>query len=273
MTTARVTFTLDLEDHRPDDRAEVRYPEVVDHLLDWLDERSVRGTIFVVGEVAEASPEVVKEVAARGHEIALHCWRHTPLTELDARMFREETARAKGLLEDLTGSEVVGYRAPTFSLVPSTLWAVDELQELGFTYSSSVLAGRNPLFGWPGAPGEPFRWPNGLGEFPVPVAGAYKLPFLGGTYLRLLPWPIVSAARRLARESSGAVPWTYTHPYDFDPGEPRWAVPDAGRLSPLLWVGRKGLYAKLDRLLDHGRNAGPPLGERLAMVSPTAVFP
>jgi hypothetical protein len=121
----------------------------------------------------------------------------------------------------------------------------------------------------------PFRWPNGLGEFPVPVAGAgpYKLPFLGGTYLRLLPWPVVAAARRVSGETEASVPWTYTHPYDFDPGEPRWAVPDAGRLSPLLWVGRRGLLAKLDRLLDGGRAAGPPLRDRLAMVSSAAVFP
>jgi peptidoglycan-N-acetylglucosamine deacetylase len=273
--TPRVTFTLDLEDHRPDEHAELRYPKIMVPILDWLDRLSVTGTVFVVGEVAEASPDLVREVASRGHEIALHCWRHTPLTELDRATFREETAKAKDLLEGLSGEAVVGYRAPTFSLVPSTQWATDELHDLGFTYSSSVLAGRNPLFGWPGAPTTPFRWPNGLGEFPVPVVGAgpLKVPFLGGTYLRLLPWPLVSTARRWSKETDASVPWTYTHPYDFDPAEPRWKVPDAGRLYPLLWVGRKGLTTKVDKLLDHGRAAGPPLRDRVAMVSPSAVFP
>src|SRR5262249_6414345 len=147
-----ITFTLDLEDHRPSDDAELRYPMVMRRVLDWLEARKVRGTVFVVGEVADAQPDVVRDVARRGHEIALHCWRHVPLTELDPQTCRAETAKAKALLEEVTGQSVLGYRAPTFSLVPSTVWAVDELHDLGFTYSSSILAGRNPLFGWPGAP-------------------------------------------------------------------------------------------------------------------------
>ena len=275
MTTAPVTFTLDLEDHRPDEHAELRYPAVMREVLDWLDDRSIRGTVFVVGEVAESQPDLVCEVATRGHEVALHCWRHVPLTELDPGTFRDETAKAKALLEDLTGTAVGGYRAPTFSLVPSSVWAVDVLAELGFAYSSSVLAGSNPLFGWPGAPRQPFRWPNGLVEFPVPVAGAgrFRLPFLGGTYLRVLPWTVVAGARRWHRDpGAGSAPWTYTHPYDFDPGEPKWKVPDAGRLYPLLWVGRKGLFKKLDRLLGDGATAGPPLGERLAAADVGGVF-
>lgn len=268
-----ITFTLDLEDHRPDDSAELRYPDVMRRVLDWLDDRSIRGTVFVVGEVAQAQPDLVREIASRGHEIALHCWRHVPLTELSPAVFRDETSRAKAMLEELSEEPVAGYRAPTFSLVPSTVWAVDVLGEVGFTYSSSVLAGRNPLFGWPGAPGRPFRWPNGLVELPVPVAGAgrFRLPYLGGTYLRVLPWPVIAGAQRLSRDVA-SVPWTYTHPYDFDPGEPKWAVPDAGRLSPLLWMGRKQLFGKLERLLGDGSRAGPPLRDRLPPAGACPVF-
>lgn len=275
MPATPITFTLDLEDHRPDRHAEVRYPAIMGQILDWLDKRSITATVFVVGEVAEERPEVVRDVATRGHEVALHCWRHVPLTELDPGSFREETAKGKSLLEDLTGTAVEGYRAPTFSLVPATAWAVDVLGELGFNYSSSVLAGSNPLFGWPAAPRTPFRWPNGLAEFPVPVAGAgrFCVPYLGGTYLRVLPWPLVAAARRLHRgRERAAAPWTYTHPYDFDVDEPRWKVPDAGRLSTLLWVGRKGLYAKLDRLLVEGFAAAGPLRERIAVADSGGVF-
>ncbi|MBI2705402.1 MAG: polysaccharide deacetylase family protein [Actinobacteria bacterium] len=268
-----ITFTLDLEDHRPDGSAELRYPTVMRRVLDWLDERSIRGTVFVVGEVAEAQPDLVRDIADRGHEIALHCWRHVPLTELSPAVFRDETTRAKAMLEDLSSAPVAGYRAPTFSLVPSTAWAIEVLGDVGFTYSSSVLAGHNPLFGWPGAPSRPFRWPNGLVELPVPVAGVgrFRVPYLGGTYLRVLPRPVVAGAQRLSR-SDVSVPWTYTHPYDFDPDEPKWAVPDAGRLSPLLWAGRKRLFGKLERLLGDGNRAGPPLGERLSAADAGPVF-
>lgn len=271
-----ITFTLDLEDHQPDEHAEVRYPRVCREVLDFLDERNVRGTFFVVGTVARDEPDLVREIAARGHELALHGWRHVPLTELDPVSLRAEAAEGKARLEALGGAAVVGYRAPTFSLVPATSWATDVLAELGFTYSSSLMAARNPLFGWPGAPAEPFSWPSGLAEFPVPLLsiGPLHVPYLGGTYLRLLPLPVIEAARwwssgwsrernrtigRLGRVCS--VPWTYIHAYDLDPAEPYWRVPDAGRLSPLLWVNRRSALAKLDRLLGGG--AAPPLCERV----------
>lgn len=265
-----VSFTLDLEDHRPDASAELRFPEVMGRVLDWLDEQNVSGTVFVVGEVAADQPDLVAEVAARGHEVGLHAWRHVPLTEVGPDRFGEETRRGKQVVEDITGRAVVGFRAPTFSLVPASAWAPDVLAELGFTYSSSVLAAANPLFGWPGAPDRPFRWPGGLVELPAPLAGfgPWRVPYLGGTYLRLLPWPAVAGARRLT--PGGEVPWTYTHPYDFDPGEPYWPVPDAGRMARLLWVGRRRMFAKVGRVLARG--AGPPLGERVETMTDLPVF-
>ncbi len=267
---APLTFTLDLEDHRPDDSHPLRYPTVMRQVLDLLESRNVTGTIFVVGEVAQAEPELVKEVAARGHEIGLHSWRHVPVTELDPERFRAETAKGKALLEDLTGLPVDGFRAPTFSLVPSSLWAVDVLAELGFTYSSSVLPAPNPLFGFAGAPRHPFVWPNGLVELPAPVAGLgpATVPYLGGTYFRIIPWVAIAAARRIY--DSGPVPWTYIHPYDFDTEERYWPVPDAGRLAPLLWVNRKRMFAKVERLLARG--AAPPLRERLDEARRGGVF-
>jgi polysaccharide deacetylase family protein (PEP-CTERM system associated) len=261
MTTAPVTFTLDLEDHRPAGATRPpRYAAATRQILSRLADRSVTGTVFVVGDVAEADPGLVREVAAAGHEIALHGWRHVPLTELGPEALRADLRKGRALLEDLTGEAVTGFRAPTFSLTAATVWATDVLAEEGFTYSSSVLPSANPLHGFPGAPADPFLWPSGLAELPVPVAGAgrFAVPYLGGTYLRLLP----RVATSLAHARSGRrVPWTYVHPYDADTGEPFWIVPEAGWLSPLLWVGRRGVLAKLDMLLTDG--AGPPLRDRL----------
>ena len=265
MSTGLVTFTLDLEDHRPSPDADERYPALTRQVLDFLDVRAVRGTFFVVGESAEAHPELVGEIAARGHEIALHGWRHTPLTELTPDTFRADVTRGRALLEDLSGTPVRGFRAPTFSLVPESRWAVDELLEAGFTYSSSVLPARSPLFGDPSVAATPFRWPNGLVELPCPVvrAGGLGLPYLGGVYLRAIPGGASALARRTAGRAQ--LLWIYCHPYDFDPDEEFWVVPDAGRLgSRLLWYNRRRTFAKIEAML-RGR-AGPPLVERLTEV-------
>jgi peptidoglycan-N-acetylglucosamine deacetylase len=262
MTAGQVTFTLDLEDHRPSDDAELRYPALTHEVLEFLDARGARGTFFVVGETAEASPGLVRDIADRGHEIALHGWTHAPLTELTPAAFRADVVRGKALLEDLTGRTVLGFRAPIFSLVPESRWAVDVLRDAGFTYSSSVLPARSPLFGDPSVPAAPFRWPNGLAELPCPVvrAGGYGLPYLGGVYLRALPGTASAAARRgVGRDQ---LLWIYCHPYDFDPDEEFWVVPDAGRLgSRLLWYNRRRTFAKIEAML-RGRT-GPPLAERL----------
>jgi hypothetical protein len=130
-----------------------------------------------------------------------------------------------------------------------------------------VLPARNPLFGDPSLPATPFRWPNGLVELPCPVVrvGGVGLPYLGGVYLRALPESSSRAARRVA--GTGQVLWTYCHPYDFDPGEPFWVVPEAGPVgSRLLWYNRRRTFARIEAAL-RGR-AGPPLAERLSTLDP-----
>lgn len=258
---ASVTFTLDLEDHRLDRTAPRRYPAITRELLDLLAAREVRGTFFVTGEVAEDDPGLVREVASRGHEIGLHSYHHVPLTQLTPEAFRAETKLGRELLERLSGREVVGYRAPTFSLVRTSLWATELLTELGFAYSSSILPARNPLFGFPGCPDVPFRWPSGLVEVPCPVLGigALAVPFLGGVFLRVLPWGAVELGRR--RHAAAPLRMTYCHPYDFDPDEPFWAVEAHWWENRLLWAGRRRMRARMERLLDAG--AAPPLVEQV----------
>ncbi len=257
-------FTLDLEDHRPHDGAEVRFPTVVDHLLDALDASAIRGTVFVVGEVAASHPDLVARVAARGHELALHGARHVPLPEVGPTSFRSETAAARDRIEQAAQVPCRGYRAPIFSLVPASAWAPDLLAEIGFAWSSSVLPAANPLYGWPDAPRHPFRWSGGVVELPCPTVGPgrWAVPF-GGTYLRLAPGALVTvAARRLARRDDA---WCYVHPYDLDPDEPRWVVPEVGRLaSRMLWWRRRGMLGRVTRLCAGSRTTLGEIAARLA---------
>jgi polysaccharide deacetylase family protein (PEP-CTERM system associated) len=257
-----VTFTLDLEDHLGEYAPNGRYAENTRRVLAFLAERQVRGTFFVVGRVAESVPELVREVAAAGHEVACHSFRHIPLNRETPLSFRTDTLRAKHALEQAAGQEVLGYRAPIFSLTPATQWAVQELGELGFRYSSSVLPAAHPLHGFPSAPRMPFRWSTGLVEFPVPVVrfGPVALPFLGGIYLRYLPSGWI---RRWSQRRSDSVLWTYVHPYDFDAEEPYAPLPDAATwVSILLWLNRRGTWRKLATVLESG--VGTPLGDYAA---------
>ena len=155
-----ITFTFDLEDHRSDLKYEKRYPQITRNVLEFLRQSEIRGTFFVVGEVAEDEPELLRDIAAEGHELAFHSQEHLPLHKETPGNFRQQTADGKKLLEDTTGMEIKGYRAPVFSMSKDTLWCLDELRQLGFTYSSSVLPASNPLFGMPRAPREPFYWPT-----------------------------------------------------------------------------------------------------------------
>jgi len=260
---AAITFTLDLEHHWYSDHDPDRFVAAAETLLDLTDRLRVRGTIFVLGEVVERAPGLVKSFAAAGHEIGLHGDEHTPLPELSIEELRADIARGKRRVEDLVQQPVVGYRAPYFSLTRAARGAVDVLAAEGFTYSSSVLPARNPQFGWPEAPAAPFRWPEGIVELPVPVLkrGTRGLPFLGGAYLRALPTFVVELGIR--HTAPAQVLWTYCHPYDVDHGESFHTIPRLGYAqSRLLWLRRGAMVRKLERVLA-GRVA-PPLAERVA---------
>ena len=251
-----ITFTLDLEDHRPHDGLPKRYPEIVDQLLDFLDAHKIKATVFTVGTLAEQDPALVKRIHDAGHEIGHHSYDHTPLTRQSPSTFKSDTARAKNILEDVTGAPVNGYRAPVFSLTRDTLWAVDILKELGFIYSSSIVPARNPLHGLHGAPRKAFKWSNGLLEIPAPVGriGPATLPYLGGFYFRYLP---LGTIQKQIRKSDAPL-WTYCHPYDFDAGEKNWRIKGAAApVSLLLWLNRSGMMKKLESLATNNSFAPP----------------
>lgn len=244
-----ITFTLDLEDHRPDDSTPPRYPAVVEKILQFLDEKQIKGTFFTVGSLAEKNPELIKNICQSGHEIGHHSYDHTVLTKQTPEEFKSKTRKAKDILENITGERISGFRAPVFSMTRDSLWAVDILKELDFDYSSSVLPANNPLHGLPTAPRHPFKWSNGLLEIPAPVGtlGFVTMPYLGGFYLRYLPFGIVRRQIKKAGDTSNL--WTYCHPYDFDTEEKNWRIKGVSvPISLLLWFNRKNSFRKLEKL-------------------------
>lgn len=261
-----ITFSCDVEDPRPDERHPKRYPEIIEGLLARLEVLDIKGTFFFVGEVAKADPELVRKTAALGHEIGFHSMYHKPLTIQSTIEFEEETRAGKQLLEDISATPVVGYRAPTFSLTRQSLWAVDILQDLEFKYSSSVLPAGNPLFGLPGTPFTPFRWHNGLLELPVPLASicGTKTPFLGGVYFRYLPNRLIKFF--LKKTPQDHCLWTYCHPYDFDAEQPFYRMKETTLwVSWLLWLNRKRTFSKFEGLLkiSPAISFAPPFSEQL----------
>jgi|CXWL01.1.fsa_nt_gi hypothetical protein len=214
-TSGGLSITIDVEDHAGAP-ADYRFREAMRPLIDGLREQGVHATFFVVGTLASEWKEDMRELAAEGHEIGLHGFTHTLLAELGPARFADELERGRDLLAGFLGEAPMGFRAPYFSLTKDTPWAPELIAKAGFLYSSSVLPAWNPQAGLQGAPRQPFRWQSGVIEFPSPVfgLGRWRLPILGGAYLRLAPAPLVRLASRSAVGPRGR--WTYSHPYDFD---------------------------------------------------------
>jgi len=257
-----ITFTFDLEDHRAGTTAPLRCREPTERILAWLGAHGARGTFFVVGDLAEREPALVRQVTDAGHELALHGLHHVPIEETGEARFLDELRRGRAILEDATGTAVAGYRAPIFSLTRRTPWAPGALAEAGFRYTSSVLPADSPLHGIAGMPRQPFRWREGPVELPCPVTGRGRLsiPFLGGVYLRYLPVPAIRAA--LHRLAADVRPWIYLHPYDLDPDEPFAVLPHAGYVtSRIVHHRRAGTVGRLDAVVRAAGGLAPPLGE------------
>jgi peptidoglycan-N-acetylglucosamine deacetylase len=257
-----LTVTFDLEDNRRSASQEARFVTMSHRFLDFAEAQGISATVFIVGEIAESHPELVRRVAAGGHEIGLHGLRHVALDEVGQAGFLAELRKGRELLQDAAQVPVEGFRAPIFSLTPATHWAVGQLAEAGFAYSSSVLPAASPLHGWPGALQRPYRWANGLLELPCPIGGLGKarLPFLGGVYLRYVP---TALARRFLRELPQAtVAWSYSHPYDIDPDEPFFVLPYAGWLTSRILHARRGkTLSRLQDAIELAGGPGRPLGE------------
>jgi len=202
-------------------------------LLDIFADADVRATFFVLGCVAERYPQLVRDMAARGHDIASHGYAHRMIGDQTPAAFRDDVRRAKALLESITGRPIRGYRAPSYSVTPRTLWALDILADEGYAYDASIFPIRHDRYGIPLSPRHPYtvtRDGRAIVETPASTTafGPMNLPIAGGGYFRLLPYAWTRWGISRVNRMEGRPVIFYLHPWEVDPEQPRL---DAGLLS------------------------------------------
>jgi polysaccharide deacetylase family protein (PEP-CTERM system associated) len=232
----------------------LRVQQNTERLLDIFDSAQTKATFFVLGWVAAKLPGLVREIANRGHELACHSYWHRCIYTLDRPEFQRDTRMAKTAIEQAAGVRVRGYRAPSWSITPQSLWALEVLAEEGFQYDSSIYPIHHDVYGLPGAPVVPYTHclDGGyyLREFPpatVRLWGA-TLPAAGGGYLRLFPFLYTAWAIQRIESMPGQQVVVYLHPWEIDTEQPRIA----GRLRSRLrhYSGLANMEDKLRRLLS-----------------------
>lgn len=204
-------------------KQQLRVEKSMDRMLQMMAEWGVRSTCFVLGSVAERTPQLVRRITEAGHEIASHGYDHELIHESEPARFRSDVERSKKLLEDISNQDVRGYRAPSFSL---TDWALPILQEVGFEYDSSLFPTTisHSRYGRPAGPRQshPVMRHDGLTEVSLSclTLGARALPWAGGGYFRLIPYPAFKlGVKRIL--SSGKPYVFYIHPWELDRDQPR----------------------------------------------------
>ena len=229
-----------------------RIEENTAKLLSILSDCGTKATFFTLGWVAKTYPKLVREIADQRHEIACHSNVHRSVFAMTADEFRQDSLQAKQLLEDVIGTPVRGYRAPSFSITRNSLWAFEILAELGFSYDSSVFPIKHPNYGWPRAPRFPFTIKTACGsitEFPMPTlkSGSARAPIGGGAYLRLLPYWYTRWAIRHINDSEDRSACVYLHPWELDAEQPKMACNLSARLRH--YFGLRGTERKFRRFL------------------------
>lgn len=219
-------------------------------ILELLGRRHSRATFFTLGWIAERYPHLVREIVAAGHELASHGYGHLRASEQSPDEFRSDLIRAKAILEDIGRVEVIGYRAPSFSIGEDNLWAHDVIAETGHLYSSSVYPIAHDHYGMPAAPRFPWRTRSGIVEIPpssLRLLGR-NLPASGGGYFRLLPYPVSRWGIRRINGLDRQPCIFYFHPWEVDPDQPR--IEQAGARSRFRHYLNLGKTAgRLERLL------------------------
>lgn len=267
LTSSPVVLSFDVEEH---DRIEAAVhlrvsPELKRTYADRMEAATrrlleqlaaagnVSATFYVVGQIAHTHPQLVRDIAAAGHEVGSHSHTHTRIHRLTPAAFREDLRRSVDTLEQVVGAKVVGFRAPTFSLTSATAWAVDELLRAGLRYDSSVFPVRHDRYGVPTAPRGPFRLEGSSGrilELPMLTLRTMgqNLPVAGGGYFRLFPLGFMRAGLKQAAETPNAVGMLYFHPWEFDPGQPHLPLGRLSRFRTYVGIGKS--ERRLGQLLE-----------------------
>ena len=263
-----VVFTFDIEEHHRIEAAagydcppdlKRTYADRMEVCTRWiaeaLAEANAKATFFLVGQIAESHPKLVRDLADAGHEIASHSWDHRRVHHHTPETFREDLRLSKTALEQAGGREVVGYRAPTFSVTRETAWAVDVLAEAGFRYDSSIFPVKHDRYGVPDAPRHPFlvKGPTrSLLEIPPVTWRTFgqNIPAAGGGYFRLFPPAIMRAAIRQTLRAPTGLPVLYFHPWEFDADQER--LPLSGPSRFRTYTGIQTSQRRFQELLDAG---------------------
>jgi polysaccharide deacetylase family protein (PEP-CTERM system associated) len=207
------------------DKLECRVEMNIEFILEILEHAQVKATFFTLGWIAERYPGVVRSIVSRGHELASHGYGHQRVSELAPSEFLADIVESKNILEDISGAEVKGYRAPSFSIGEGNLWAFDSLQRAGYRYSSSIYPIEHDHYGMPNAPRFPYYPRDGFLEIPISTLriGNKNFPSSGGGYFRLFPYMLSRwmIGRINSLEKRPAI--FYFHPWELDVAQPRIA--------------------------------------------------
>lgn len=219
-------------------------------LLKLLKKYKTKATFFILGWVAEYYPDLVKKIKNQGHQIGSHGYSHTLVYQQTPEQFRRDLILAADAIEAACGEKPKAYRAPGFSIIKSTLWAIDILAEQGYEYDASILPAKVSYGGILDTSPVPYKLANGLKEFPTSTInlGLGRIPYLGGGYLRLLPLRLISYLCSIQQNASKPLV-LYIHPRDLDPEQPRLELPRIHSFKS--YVGLENTYDKLSYLLEN----------------------
>ncbi len=250
-------LSVDLEDVSLELRDKTFYtqriPETTFQLLDFFKQRQTTTTFFITGDLATKFPDLVKEIQLRGHEIGCHSDQHQSLHDLTPDLFKKDLEQNLETLFKTGAKDIVGYRAPMYSLTGKTQWVYRHLKEMGFIYSSSVLPASNPLYGWKDF-GETPREIDGILEIPISLSPLPFLgvPFAGGVYFRLIPQIIINRFfNHFIKRNKLVI--GYIHPQDIDGDFPRLDYENYGKIfNFLLNYNKSSVLNNLEGLIAGG---------------------
>ncbi len=257
-------LTIDVEEHfqvaafddiiKPKDwqNHESRVVKNTKTILDILEKHKIKATFFIVGWTAERHPDMVREIDKQGHDIGCHSYMHKKIYDLAPEEFREDTIKAKAVLEKITGKKILGYRAPSYSITKKSLWALDILNDLGFEYDSSIFPILHDNYGISDAPRFKYQHSNlSLTEFPISTAKVLgrNFPVGGGGYFRLFPYWLTQKLLKTINVQEKQPFMFYLHPWEIDPDQPR--LKDAKLLSKFRHYNNLSkTKQRLERLLN-----------------------